>query len=246
VGEDVERLIAAIRDDRLRGAASLTRAAAEVLIAAASWPLAPVARRLVEAQPAMAPIWNLTRAALAAESSGPDAVAAACRDFVARLDLATSTIARRACSLVLEGGVVLTHSSSEAVFETLLAARRIGRGFQVIVTESRPLCEGAGLARRLEASGISAGVVIDAAMARAFDAADVAITGADSVNATHVVNKVGTRLLALAARHAGKPAYVLCPSMKFWDREAPAHELFEATPRSLFHAIVTEEGEHHG
>lgn len=238
---DIDGLIAAIREDRVRGAAELGRRAAEVLMAAAGGPLDDVAEQLVSAQPAMATIWNVCRVAATAQKSGADAVIAACRDFVTRMDRATAGIARRAAGLIPPHSVILTHSASEAVFQTLQYAREHGGGFRVIATESRPGAEGLAFAERLRSGGIATDVVVDTMMARAMRAADLAMVGADSVNASEVVNKVGTCLLALAARHSGKPAYVLCPSTKLWDRTAPPAELFEATPRRLFTGIVTEQ-----
>jgi translation initiation factor 2B subunit (eIF-2B alpha/beta/delta family) len=242
VAADIERLIAAVRDDRAHGATELARRAAAALIAAAGSPLSPLTQELQAAQPAMAPVWNLCQTVLAAEAGGRGAVIAACHDFVSRMNRAGAAIARRAAELIPEGGVVLTHSCSEAVYESLRRARESNRVFRVIATESRPLCEGQELAARLRSADVDARVVIDAAMAVAGEEADVIFVGADSVSPSFVVNKVGTRLLALVGQAAGKPAYVLCPSMKLWDREAPPVEGFEATPRALFRAILTEAG----
>ena len=221
---DIAELIAAIRDDRVHSASELARRGAEVLIAAAGAPLEPVAQSLRAAQPAMAPLWNLCETALRAQHAGPGAVLSACRDFVVRMESATARIAESAAAMIPEDAVVLTHSASDAVFASLRLARESKRRFRVIATESRPQCEGVELAARLRCVGIETELVIDAAMAQALDIAHVAFVGADSVSANHVVNKVGTRLLALAAREAGKPVYVLCASMKFWDREAPPSE----------------------
>ena len=239
----VDRLIAAVRGDRIHGAAELTRRAAEVLIAAAGAPLDGIARELHAAQPAMAPIWNVCQAALAAQHAGREAVVTACREFVIRMERAVGGVARHALALIPDGSVVATHSASEAVFESFRWAREQKRQFRVLATESRPQCEGVELAERLRATGIETEIVIDAAMAQTMELASVAFVGADSISPSSVVNKVGTRLLALAAHEAGKSLYALCPSMKRWDREAPPVEGFEATPRRLFRAIVTEEGE---
>jgi translation initiation factor 2B subunit (eIF-2B alpha/beta/delta family) len=81
-----------------------------------------------------------------------------------------------------------------------------------------------------------------------------------------VVNKVGTRGLALAAADGRKPFYVACETLKFdarydaasWPGSPPQHEkqiseaageraggignLFEVTPGSLVTLVVTERG----
>jgi len=115
----------------------------------------------------------------------------------------------------------------------------------VICTTSLPGAEGRAFARRLERDGFETVIVPDAAMARACDEAHLAFVGADAVTEEGVVNKVGTRLLALAAQDAGIGCYAIAPTAKLlpdavW-RGVDAPD-YESTPLELFDAILTEKG----
>lgn len=261
--------LAAIAADNRSGAAVLATRAARALIAlAAKWgtagfePVAEAAALAVAgAQPAMAPMYRLANEALWA-SCDRDAFIMACLAFAERLETSEESVARRSNALLAEGSHVLTHSFSRAVLRSLVAAHDEGRRFRVIVTESRPMNEGVTLARELAARGIDTALVVDAAANRFMDRASIVLTGADSTTDESVINKIGTGLIALAAKRAGKPAYALCSSLKiappdFGLHEAPrpAEELladaagfkvwnfyFEATPLDLFAGIVTEDG----
>jgi ribose 1,5-bisphosphate isomerase len=262
IPEDIAARVEEIRRDHTSGARELASRAAKILALASD--IAPesvpaVARALIGAQPAMAPMVNLAR--LAAEASD---VPAACSEFLARMERAAARIAQTAAGLISDGVTVLTHSSSAAVFDALQAARAAGRRFAVIATESRPQCEGAHLAERLAATGIPVTLIVDAAMRLALPRTQLVFTGADSVSARGLVNKIGTSLLALAASSAGIPAYVLCGTEKFlpasYEPSAePAHDpteilrnnfphvaamnyYFETTPLDWFTGVVTEDG----
>jgi translation initiation factor 2B subunit (eIF-2B alpha/beta/delta family) len=209
----IQDRIDAIRGSRTSGAAELTAQAADVLSLAAE--LAPdsipdAARLLVAAQPAMAPLVNLTRFVLAATDPG-----AAAREFLLRMRAAAPRVAGHAARFILDGCAVLTHSYSSTVFEAFLAARQRGRHFHVICTESRPLCEGAALAASLGREGIEVTLILDAAIASFLPRVALVLVGADAVSSRGLVNKTGTALLALAASRFQVPMYALCGSEKF-------------------------------
>jgi translation initiation factor 2B subunit (eIF-2B alpha/beta/delta family) len=266
-----------IRTDRLSGAVALARRAAEALQSAepALGELDPeavqarvieLARRLVEAQPAMAPLVNLASAVLGRSASGDPrtAIGEACRKFLADLEVSAAAIRRHGAALIGEGACVITHSYSQTVLEAILAAQEAGKRISVICTESRPQREGVRLARRLAEAGIGVHLVVDAAIYAKMPAATLALTGADSVSERGLVNKTGTSLLALAARAHGKPCYALCGEEKFLPAgytpppEPPKPPLevaadglagvtienfyFEATPLDLFTGVVTGAG----
>ncbi|MGB9612398.1 MAG: hypothetical protein ACPL7M_15600 [Bryobacteraceae bacterium] len=138
-----------------------------------------------------------------------------------------------------------------------------GKRFSVCVTESRPVCEGVALARELAAAGIPVRLFADAAAGAIASEARMVLLGADAVSQDGVINKIGTWLLALAARERAVAVYGLLTSDKFVpaDYEMPAEPLrdpaeivaappgvqvinfyFEATPLDLFQGLVTEEG----
>jgi hypothetical protein len=89
-----------------------------------------------------------------------------------------------------------------------------GPGLSVIVCESRPLCEGVTLARRLAAAGLDVTLVTDAQAGVFVREADAVLLGADAVTPQGVVNKAGSLLLALAARAAGVPVLAVATTLK--------------------------------
>lgn len=269
--EELAVAIDHVRHDRTSGAAALARRAADAVLRAAPElaRLAPeqrfpilieIARRLVLAQPAMAPLVNLADVLL----RRADVIEDAARDFLTRLDTALDKVARHGAALIADGASILTHSSSQAVLDALLVARAGGKRLCVYATESRPQGEGVCLARRLAEAGIDVRLIVDAAVYARLAGCCLALTGADSISAAGVVNKTGTSLVALAARARGKPFYVLCGSEKFLpagyrpppEPAKPAAEIlpealpnvavenfyFETTPLELVSGVVTEEG----
>lgn len=253
-----------IRRDNLSGAAELAAGAARAL---AEWApertpdeIAAVLRALVAAQPRMAPMLHLAGAVLA-KSGDP---AAACQEFLARLEAAAEVVAERAATLVHDGDVVASHSRSSSVLNALRRARLRGKRFSVYLTESRPAGEGVALAGELAAQGIPVRLFVDAALGQIASEARIVLVGADAVTRDGVINKIGTWPLALAARERAVPVYALVTTDKFVpdEYELPAEPprdptevlssppvgveavnwYFEATPLDLFQALVTEEG----
>lgn len=254
-----------IRRDNTSGAAALAAKAARALAewsAAGRSPeeLGAVARELVRAQPRMAPLVNLASRLLEAGEGAPGA----CRAFLHRLETATEAAAQHGALLVPDGGAVLTHSFSSTVLRALRRAAGEGRRFSVIATESRPMREGVALARRLAGAGIPVRLVVDAAAGLFLGEVSLILVGADAVISEGVVNKTGTRALALAARERGLPVYALAGGDKFLPagyhfppeeprdpREVlaeavpgvtPVNYYFELTPLESFTGLVTEQG----
>jgi len=125
------------------------------------------------------------------------------------------------------GACVLTHSASSTVTRALLA--RQPAGVRVIVTESRPGNEGHALAATLARAGLPVTYITDAQAGVFVGEADLVLVGADALLADGaVVNKVGTRLIALAAREAGTPFFACAEGYKrrpeTADTLAPAEE----------------------
>jgi len=194
------------------------------------------ARALLRAHPAMAALWRLSAAALSDDDDPADYAEQLVAATAAAADATRWVITKR-------NTVVLTHSSSGSVVRALERVR--GKVALVLCTASIPGGEGRALARRLEASGFEAEVVPDAGIARACEQAGIALVGADAVTEEGVINKVGTALVALAARETGIGCYAVAATGKFVPSEfwrpdaAPA---YESTPLELFDAVITEKG----
>jgi translation initiation factor 2B subunit (eIF-2B alpha/beta/delta family) len=255
--------------DREHGAARLSLRALEglgararELVAAGADParaaaeLRGLARALADARPTMAVIRNrVDRLMHGCPGAAPALIAAAAGPAIARAEAADRGAAEQAAARVA-GRRVLTLSRSATVTAALIA----GRPSHVWIAESRPGGEGVPLAAELAAGGLAVTLIPDAALATV--SAEVVIVGADAIRppAGSVVNKVGTRLAALAARDAGVPFLVAAATDKIGEvpvaeleRELADAELsvggvpmraplFEITPSSLVSGVITERG----
>lgn len=242
--------------------------------------LADIAVKLVRSKPEMPQVFQaLNRIISAAEQRegvtqelGPFRIELLqlVQEHLNGLRATVDAIAQRAEPLITNGAVLVTHSRSSTVLEALRRAKRAGRLFDVVVAESRPNLEGRTLARELSEEQVPVRLVVDALLATAVEGADRVLVGADAITPQAVVNKAGTRLLALAAREAKVPFTVLADSAKAWvKRLDPAlglltgrpHEpkevwegaphgievvnlYFEAVPLELVTEIVDEDGVH--
>lgn len=243
--------ITKIRDDRQHGASELARRCLAILTEAA-WTL-PVqdavvlqaqlktlAWDLAKTRPSMAPLQNLLhrwREELALDATLDLATARAlaarqAEALIAASRQAVADCAVQAAQLLGPGQTIMTHSLSSTVLQVCRLLR--DQGLQVIVTESRPLAEGRLLTEKLSNWNIPAVYITDAQMGLFAAHADVVLVGADSVLADGaVVNKVGTYLLALAARDQGIPFYVCCESFKWRKIGEPLPELEEMAVTEL-------------
>ncbi len=126
---------------------------------------------------------------------------------------AINIIARHIAELIDEDGVVLTHSYSSTVMACFQALA--GKNIKAIVTESRPGDEGVRVVNKLVEYAISTEYITDAQLGLFVPLSHAVLIGADSVLADgSVVNKAGTKLIALAAKDAGVPLYVCTESFK--------------------------------
>ena len=239
--------IAAIREDRTRGASELARRCLAILADAAlnipAQQPAELRRRLQEqahclaaVRPSMAPIQNLLqRWCRELENMPVDGLAVARRyaaDHALSLSQssqqAVTMIAGYAADLLGSGKTLMTHSLSS----TLLAVCRLlkDHNLHMIITESRPLEEGRRLAATLSAWAVPTIYITDAQMGLFVGQADAVLVGADSVLSDGaVLNKSGTYLLALAARDQGVPFYVCCESFKLREQETAELEEMAVT-----------------
>ena len=145
------------------------------------------------------------------------------RAFLRKLRLGVAAAARHARCLIPQGAHVVTISYSSTVVAVL------GRhDLTVTIAQSLPGGEGQKTARLLRRQGARVRVVPDTLMCESLAA-------------------VGTRMLALAARDARRPCYVVADRSKWvpTSRPVPVYrpsQPFEATPRRLFGVIVGEDG----
>ena len=210
-----------IRQDTRSGAAELAQQGAKLLLDALKQgrgdEIRTLARALIDAQPAMAPMVNLVNHLFHAISSIQDPQAikekgrVAVQGFLDTLRTASEKIRGHALPLLKGKRRVMTHSYSSTVLGVLVGAK----GIEVICPESRPLAEGLRTAKALGEKGIRVRLVADFAALSLVGESDLVMTGADAITLEGVVNKIGTYGLALAAREKKIPFYVLAGTEKF-------------------------------
>jgi ribose 1,5-bisphosphate isomerase len=139
-----------------------------------------------------------------------------CREQVREMDLALLRIAEIGAGQVENGDRVLTHCHSHDVVGIFLEARKQGKRFEVIVTESRPKLQGILTAKELLKAGIRVTYCVDSAMGWVMKKTDRVLVGCDAILADgSVVNKIGTFPIALVAEKFGVPFLVAGETLKF-------------------------------
>jgi translation initiation factor 2B subunit (eIF-2B alpha/beta/delta family) len=117
--------------------------------------------------------------------------------------------------LLKNNNKIMTISRSGTVFEVLKLMHQKNRKLKVVVCESRPKLEGRLLARDLAKSGIKTELITDAMMSVFIPKVDTAVIGADVIlKNKNVVNKVGSKSLALLCRDYNKPIFVVTTKSK--------------------------------
>ncbi|KAF7294959.1 Translation initiation factor eIF-2B subunit alpha [Mycena indigotica] len=136
-------------------------------------------------------------------------------------------IANLAVDFIKDDAVILTHSYSRVVMETILLAHRRNKRVSVYVTEARPRGLGIKTAEALTAAGISCAVVLDSAVSYVIDKVDFVLVGSEAVvESGGLINAIGSLNIAIIAKAANKPFYALAESYKF-------HRLFPLSSDDL-------------
>lgn len=136
---------------------------------------------------------------------------------------ANMKIGEYGASLIPDNATILTHCNAGALatsaYGTALAVIRIawykGKKIKVIATETRPVLQGARLTvYELMKEGIPVTLITDntAGVVMRKKLVDLVVVGADRITREgFVVNKVGTYMIALAAKKNNIPFYVAAP-----------------------------------
>jgi methylthioribose-1-phosphate isomerase len=147
--------------------------------------------------------------------------------------------------LIDDGDTVLTHCNTGTMatvsYGTALGVVRSaiaqGKRVKLIATETRPRQQGARITVYEALSDkIPTTLIVDSAVGITMSKGmvDKIIVGADRVTRTAVVNKVGTLMIALAAKHHGIPFYVAAPTTTFdLTAELAAISIEERDPREV-------------
>lgn len=136
-----------------------------------------------------------------------------------RIDVADQVIVDSAVQNIDDGDVVLTYACSQVVKKTILQAHESGKKFQVIVVDSRPLFEGKKIIRELSDAGVNCTYVLITALSYVIKNVTTVFLGAHAMLSNGLLySRVGTGVVATAAKTRNIPVLVLCESIKFTDR----------------------------
>lgn len=160
------------------------------------------------------------------------------------------------CDEHIEGNVFMTTSYSSTVAQVLKSLAK-SRNIKVTVARASPGDEGIQFAKLLAEYEMEVELIHDSTVFARMESMDSVIVGADSVSTSGLVNKVGTRILAEAAKIFGHHAYAVCGWNKIspvvlsdlvvhdnvLERNLSEHiQYFESTPLELFSRIITDQG----
>jgi len=279
--EKIKTQIGEIRLDNTSGSVKLATKSAETLITILEnvdvsshsqliTYIEMVSKELVKAQPTMAPIFNLVNKTLlniynlADEEEIRQIARVLCQNFITKLDTSGQMISKLAIDLITDNSTILTHSYSDTILKTLLLAKRAGKNFDVICTESQPTKEGIFLAERLGKEEINVTLIVDSAASSFLPETQLVLIGADALSTYGLINKIGTLGLALAAKEFKVNFYALCDSEKILptkytinikelkdpneilpktiDNVTPINYYFDLTPLEYLTGIITERG----
>ena len=198
-----------IAADNIHGASFLVRKTCEALKSIEDpKELDRAIARLPHLQPYMAPFYHL--ATFLREHGAAD-IAQSVALWLRSFESDNARVASK-CAKMIRGKSVLVHSASSAVFTALSEANDV----QVLLTESRPKREGEAMCKKLCEEGIESRLIIDAAAGYMMERVDMVLFGADGVGDFGLVHKIGSYLIALAAKERGKEVIALAPPQKWW------------------------------
>jgi len=288
--EEVRKIREDIRTMIIRGAGRIARAGAEALaIAAKKYEgndvkdfisyMRKVADYVKSARPTAVSLPNaisyvMTRLLRASPEDVNDAkqiVISAAEEFIEYSKNAVKVIAELGAKRIENGDIIMTHCHSTAAVSVIIEAHNQGKVSKVYVKETRPKMQGLITARALADAGLDVILIPDSAVRYFMKRVNKVVVGADTIAANGaVINKIGTSLVALAAKEARVRLYVAAETYKFspqtvigelvpievrdpreivedeWLKANPRvrvyNPVFDVTPPEYIDAIITEKG----
>ncbi|BDZ71861.1 S-methyl-5-thioribose-1-phosphate isomerase [Methanobacterium petrolearium] len=188
---------------------------------------------------------------------------------------------KHGATVIDDGDTILTHCNAGALacvdYGTALgvirAANDEGKNINIICDETRPVLQGARLSVwEMQQENIPVKLIVDGAAGRLMQEGqiDKVVIGADRVAKGGIANKIGSLMVALAAKRFNVPFYVAAPKSTF-DYESSIYDIeieerdtfevlsfagcqaapigtevrnpsFDVVPSDLITGIITEEG----
>jgi ribulose-bisphosphate carboxylase large chain len=223
----IEKTVQDIKNLKIQGAMAVARASLKAikkwLMVNGQWSMVDLkkeAEKLAEARPTEPLTRNCLSYVLWQVQKGQSPEEAA--DLIlARLMDVENEIVKKGIDLIQPGMKILTHCHSSLVEKVLKSAHQKGTNFFVYVTETRPLFQGRITAKNLTKAGIKTTMITDAATAYTLSRLDETeidrvFLGCDAIGFDgSSVNKIGSYAIALAAKEAEIPLYIISTFLKF-------------------------------
>lgn len=194
-------------------------------------------------------------------------VSSVSQQFLKDFENSKERIAEIGAKRIRHNSVILTHCHSSTVTYLLKKAKEEGKFFEIICTETRPFFQGRITAKEMLELGVKTTLIVDSAARFFMNQVDLVLVGADSITSEgNVINKIGTSTIALIAKEARTPFYVVSELLKFdpatmygdyekieerspdeiW-KNPPKNLIiknpaFDVTRRDFIHGIICEEG----
>jgi len=267
----LEELVREIVEDSSSGAAQLTIKAANLYL------------KLLEGKPSLRHVRRLTKMLAAARPSMPsianiayrierlisehlsrgmrleEAIENSVRMTIGEYQDSLRMVVQNSIDILSRYDRILVHSYSSTVARAIEECGRL----RVYVTESRPGYEGRTLAERLARKGLRVTLLIDAAAAYALEREmiDAVVIGCDAIlDDCSIANKVGSKMIALAAKQLEIPVNVITDLWKIavqgfsleehspeevyagMEKISVLNPYFEIVPSELISIFITEEG----
>ncbi len=139
-----------------------------------------------------------------------------CKNYIHQIRDFIKEISEIGSEMIEDGDVILTHCHSDNVTGILIEAKRKGKRFRAIVTETRPMYQGLMTVKDLMNAGIEVTLCVDAAIGYVMKEVTKVLVGVDAILADgSIVNKIGTFPIAVMAKEFGVPFYVAGGTYKF-------------------------------
>jgi len=135
---------------------------------------------------------------------------------------------------------IITISNSTTILNILSIIHKKNRISKLFICESRPQFEGRILAKELAEFHIAVELIVEAKVPDYVKMADISLVGADQISTDgNIVNKIGTKMLAICCRYFDTPLYVLADSDKISDllqkqeNEKSRDEIWNSAPENI-------------
>lgn len=179
-------------------------------------------QKMVKAHPSMAEFINLQQKLQTAKANQ---LRWSLLNELKRMDQDQERLVNLAVKRLKKYRSLFTYSASSLVEKSL---KKLPKKTRIFVTESRPMMEGRGLARRLSRGGYRVTLGTDAMMGEFVKEVDAIVLGCDALTPRDYIHKVGTRALVILAREEKIPVFVLVTPVKVLsDRAAKKLKLIE-------------------